>query len=119
MRLENQLIMIIGMTQNNWELTKEMVENSLETFHLRPIVWNKKQEFKDYTGDYIEDYFKNCATIGCLGGCEDIKIIGNEVYSTMVIKDEYLDLWKGKFDNWCIEINDDKKSFRLDSIEVF
>ena len=38
MILEKQLIMTIGMTENNWGLTKEMVENSIKSFHNVPIV---------------------------------------------------------------------------------
>lgn len=48
MKLKKQLIMTIGMTQNDWELTKEMVENSTDSFANAPIVLNKKAEFKDY-----------------------------------------------------------------------
>ena len=56
MLLEKQLIMTIGMTNNNWELTRDMVEKSIESFATKPIVFNKQQEFKDYSKrDFIKD----------------------------------------------------------------
>lgn len=119
MILEKQLIMTIGITANNWELTKEMVENSLDSFYLVPIVWNKRQEFKTYRDDYFTDYFEKCIAVGCISDCKRIEIVGNEVYADIVVRDEYNYLWKGKFDNWCIQPSDDKKSFKLCSIEVF
>lgn len=116
MLLKNQLIMTIGETPNGWTLTREMVENSLDSFANKPIVWNKKQEFKDYRN--MEDY-KSCQVIGIISSEPNIQIGIDEVYVDIVIKDEYADLWKGKFDNWCMQIDFDKKSFILDSIEVF
>lgn len=116
MILNKQLIMTIGMTQNNWELTKEMVENSIESFKCAPVVWNKKQEYKNYNGN-MDDY-KNEKVIGMVLS-NDIIIEDNNVYADIVIIDAYADLWKGKFDNWCITLSDDKKSFKLLSIEVF
>jgi hypothetical protein len=116
MKLEKQLIMTIGMTQNNWELTREMVENSLNSFPNEPIIWNKNQEFKDYTD--MKNYNNNLL-IGMI--CEDANIVieENNVYADIFVYDKYLELWKGKFDNWCIQFNDGWKLFKLDSIEVF
>lgn len=110
--------MTIGETQNNWTLTREMVENSLDSFANKPIVWNKQQEFKDYRN--MEDY-KNCQVIGMISSEPNIQIGIDEVYADIIIMDKYVDvdLWKGKFDNWCMQIDFDKKSFVLDSIEVF
>lgn len=118
MQLEKQLIMIIGMTQNNLDLTKEMVENSLDSFAHVPIVWNKQQEFKDYREENIENY-KNEIAIGII--CEEPNIIieGNNVYADIFIFPQYKDLWKGKFDNWSIQFNEDRTKFTLCSIEVF
>jgi len=63
MKLEKQLIMTIGMTQNNWELTREMVNNSLNSFANKSIVWNEKQNFKDYRN--MSNY-KDCKVIGMI-----------------------------------------------------
>jgi hypothetical protein len=117
MVLKKQLIMTIGMTQNNWELTKEMVKNSIKTFQGVPIVWNKQQEFKDYTGD-MKDY-KNEMVIGMILENGRVCIEDNNVYADIFLIEGYRHLWKDKFDNWCIQFSDDKKSFILESIEVF
>ena len=88
MKLEKQLIMIIGMTQNDWELTKTMVENSVNSFPNAPIVWNKKSEFKNYNDDLNNKYLGLCETIGMI--CEDsnIHIENNFVYADIIIYDE-------------------------------
>jgi hypothetical protein len=116
MKLEKQLIMIIGMTQNNWELTREMIDNSLDSFANKPIVWNEKQNFKDYRD--MENY-KQCKVIGMI--CEEANILieNNNVYADILLFDRCCGEWKGKFDNWRLTIDNDWKSFKLDSIEVF
>ena len=121
MKLEKQLIMTIGMTNNNWELTREMVENSLNTFTGKPIVWNKEQNFKDYSD--MKSYYIDNKIIGIIAAEPDSKIIieDNNVYADIWLFEKFDGdkLWKGKSDNWCITIADDWKSFILDSIEVF
>ena len=117
MILKKQLIMTIGMTQNNWELTKKMVENSLNTFRNAPIVWNYQQEFKDYTGD-MEGY-KEQKVIGVILDDSEIVIEDDNVYADIFLYEDYNHLWKDKFDNWCIQVDDDKNAFKLCSIEVF
>lgn len=116
MILYNQLIMTIGKTQNDFEFTREMVENSIGTFKNAPIVWNKKEKFKDYRDNNIENY-NNLVVIGVI--LDEPIISDNNIYANIFIIDKYKDLWKGKFDNWCINLNEDKKSFKLFSIEVF
>ena len=115
--LKNQLIMTIGEVPNGWTLSKEMIMNSLDTYANKPIVWNKKQEFKDYRD--MENY-KNNQVIGMILEEPNLKITDKEVYADiMIMNDNHKHLWTGKFDNWCITISDDKKSFELESIEVF
>lgn len=48
-----------------------------------------------------------------------IHIENNLVYADVNIYDNKLDLWKGRFDNWCIQFDDNKDKFKLCSIEVF
>ena len=121
MILEKQLIMTIGMTENNWELTKEMVENSIKSFHNAPIVWNERKKYKDYNYNNIDNY-RDCKVIGMIPENSKIIIEDNNVYADISLFEEYngIDLWKGKFDNWCIQFdkNNDSK-FVLNSIEVF
>jgi len=119
MILEKQLIMIIGMTENKWELTKEMIENSIKSFHNAPILWNKTHNNKDYNN--IDNY-KECKVIGIIPENSKIIIEGNNVYADISLFEEYggIDLWKGKFDNWCIQFDrNDNSKFVLISIEVF
>jgi len=118
MLLEKQLIMTIGMTENNWELTREMIENSLESFYNAPIVWNEKSEYKDYNN--IDNY-KNCKVIGIIPENSKIVIEDNNVYADIKLFKEYskMDLWKDKYNNWCILFDDSKIKFKLESIEVF
>ena len=119
MILEKQLVMTIGMTENNWELTKEMVENSIESFYNAPIVWNKTHNNKDYNNT---DNYRDCKVIGVIPKNSKIIIEGNNVYADISLFEEYggIDLWKGKFDNWCIQFDrNDNSKFVLISIEVF
>jgi hypothetical protein len=116
--LKQQLIMTIGETQNGWTLTKEVVKNSIDTFSNRPIIWNREQEFRDYSDKNIKNY-KNNIVIGAILDHPNVQIYGNDVYADIVILSKYRHLWIGKFDNWCIQFNDNKSSFDLFSIEVF
>lgn len=116
MKHAQQLIMTLGMTQNNWELTKEAVENSINSFANVPIVWNKQQEYKNYSD--TSDYLQN-RVIGFISSEPYINIIDNNVYADIFIKDEYDYLWQGRFDNWCIQFDDNMDNFKLFSIEIF
>jgi hypothetical protein len=118
MFLEKQLIMTIGITQNGWELTKEMINNSINTFAQAPIVLNSRQEYKNYNNPF-EDYLNNCTVIGVISSTPNIIIEENNVYADILLWEHKKNFWKDKFDNWCIEVSDDKKSFKLQSIEVF
>lgn len=117
MIIENALVMNIMMTQNGLDITKEMVENSLESFKHTPIVHNPQGEFNDYTNENIDNYDKRTETIGII--LEPAHIENDEVYAKIAIWDRYENLWHGKYDNWCIVLTEDKKSFVVDSIEVF
>lgn len=115
MRIERALIMNIGKTQNDYiTITKEAVLNSLESFINKPIVYNKNQEFTDYRENNFDNY-KNELVIGYIVG--NIEVTDTEVFADIVIKDEYIHLWKDKYDNWCIQ--DNKTSFEFVSVETF
>ena len=124
MTLEKQLIMTIGMTENNWELTKGMVENSIKSFYNALIVWNKTHNNDNNDNiDYNNiDNYRDCKIIGIIPKNSKIIIEGNNVYADISLFEEYngIDLWKGKFDNWCIQFDkNDENKFVLNSIEVF
>lgn len=118
MIIRRVLIMQIGETQNGFILTKEMVLNSLDTFTDVPIVYNEKQSLKDYRDNKIVNKFNKEYAIGVIVG--NIEVTDKEVFADINIWDKYLDKWKGKYDNWCIQFDDDEKSkFKLCSIECF
>ena len=117
MIIENVLIMDIMETQNGFEITREMVENSLESFINAPIVYNKKQQTTNYRDEEFQNYYDKNIVIGFVS--EVINIIGNKVLANIYIRDEYVDLWKGKYDNWCIQFNEGKTAFTVFSIEIF
>lgn len=111
--------MKIGKTQNNFTLTKEMVERSLDTFKYTPIVWNERESFKDYRdiGDELTEYYKQNKVIGFI--CSDACIKADNVHADIIMLDKYVSLWKGEYDNWRISLAESKESFVLENIEVF
>lgn len=117
MIIKNALIMNIMMTENGLNITKEMVENSLESFINVPVVYNSRGDFKDYTEKNIDNYKTETFPIGVV--LNGVHIENDGVYAEIMIWDKYEKLWHGKYDNWCIVLAEDKKSFRVDSIEVF
>lgn len=118
MIVENALIMNIMTTENGLDITEEMVKNSLESFINVPIVYNECSHFKDYREENIESYKEiKSKPIGFI--INDIRIVEDNVLAKIMIWDKYKELWHGKYDNWCIVLAEDKKSFIVDSIEVF
>ena len=117
MKIENALVMEIMETQNGFEITKEMVKNSLESFINAPIVYNKKQQTTNYRDEEFQNYYDKNVVIGFVS--EVINIIENKVLANIYIRDEYVDLWTGKYDNWCIQFNENKTAFIVLSIEIF
>jgi predicted adenine nucleotide alpha hydrolase (AANH) superfamily ATPase len=101
-------------TPNGLTITKEMVLNSLETFKDKPIVLNNGQDLNDYTDDEIVTKFKKEHEIGIIHSAEidGFKVIGDVTF----FKEEYK---KDKFDNWQIELSEDKQSFNYCSCEIF
>lgn len=114
---QRAVIMELGETANGLNITKEMILSSINTFSMKPIVFNDREVLKDYTNDEIVDKFNNENVIGLIRG--GVEIVGNEVYAEILILDKYVDKWKGKYDNWCIQLNEDKTKFELISIECF
>jgi len=116
-RLEKQLIMKIGLIINGLNLTEEMLLNSLESFTNVPITYNKNQGFTDCDSYSVPT--KSDKVIGIIPVDPNIIIEEGNIYADIIILEEFSNLWLGSFDNWCISLSDDKKSFFLCSIEVF
>lgn len=109
------ILMMEGSTPNDINITKEMILNSLYTFKNKPIVFNDKQSLKDYTNDEIVTKFNNEHCVGIIKSAEYNS--KGYVEGDVVYYDEYYS--KNEFDNWQIEISEDKKSFNYCSCEVF
>lgn len=108
------ILMYVTRTPNGLNITKEMVLNSLETFKDKPIVLNNGQDLNDYTDDEIVTKFNKEHAIGIIHSAEldGFKVIGDVTF----FKEEYK---KDIFDNWQIELNEDKQSFTYCSCEIF
>ena len=123
MRLNKQIVMHIMKDANGFDMTRELVENSRESFPLKPIMYNQQGKFKEYDRNMkdkmlSEHYLNNTQIIGCI--CSDsITIEDNTVYADIFIFESQLSKWNGKYDNWQIQLSDDNKSFELCAIEVF
>lgn len=115
MKIKDALIMNIGTTENNIEITKKMVKRSINSFLNVPIVHNREQAKKSY-GNIDEEYLKG-KVIGVIVSKPKVK--GNKVVADIELRDECAHLWKGRYANWCIQLFDDMKSFTAMSIEVF
>jgi hypothetical protein len=118
MIIKNVKIMSIGETINGFEITKDMIEKSIDTFPNAPVVWNKEQELRDYTNDIDIQIFNESHTIGIVGS-GNIVIKDDGVYADLIIADWHMNKWKNKCDNWMIQLEDDKQSFKFCSVEVF
>jgi hypothetical protein len=109
MIIEKALIMNIGKTANDFNLTKEMVLNSIESFKNKPIIYNKQQELKHCTEDIVIGFILE----------KEVKVTDLEVFADIFVFDEYKNLWDGKYNNWSIQLSDSENKFQLLSIEVF
>lgn len=108
------VLMKKGVTDNGFEITEEMILNSLDSFKNKPIVLNQNQFLKDYTDNNNVTKFNDENCIGVINSAEyiDDKVIGDVVY----FRDDF---GQEEFDNWQIELSEDKKSFNYCSCEVF
>lgn len=107
--------MMEGSTPNDLNITKDMILNSLDTFKNKPIVFNNKQSLRDYTDDEIVNKFNSQHCVGIIKSAEYNSkgyVEGNVIY----YDSEYA---KDEFDNWQIEVCEDKQSFVYCSAEVF
>ena len=109
----DMIIMNIGKGYNI-EITKEMVENSMDSFSYKPVIINYKQELQDYTDDVAVEEFAKRKVIGII---KSVRVVDKDVVAEVRwINEDYI---REKYDNWCINLNDDKKSFEFGHVEVF
>lgn len=92
-------IMSIGINDNGWEVTKSMVNNSLQSFLYKPIIY-KDEQFSNYTDQETVNEFIKDKIIGMIVSIP--VIIGNQVLANILLLDQYVKYWGGKYDNCCV-----------------
>lgn len=110
-------LMTIGISDSGINITKEMVENSIDTFIDKPVVLNYNQEVSDYRGLDIDKWNKE-RTVGII---TSIEIKENKVLGDVIWYDEkYI---KNKYDNWQISFEEkhreDNDNFNFRCVEVW
>lgn len=108
------ILMKVGKVPNGLEITEDMILNSLNTFINAPIVLNKNGERKDYTNQDEVKKFNIDHTVGVI---TDVRFETGKVLGLVTwYKEEYK---CDEYNNWQIDIADDKKSFTYCCAEVF
>ena len=122
--VKNFKLMKVGIVPNGFEITKEMIENSLSTFANKPIVYNNQGKLNDYRDDEIVEKFNKELCIGCIQ--DDVVFKDNIVTATVLFYDDNLKdtiessvFEKTKHDNWQITVSEDGKSFIYSACELF
>lgn len=99
---------------HNIEITREMVDNSIYTFVDKPVVYNPNQELKDYTNDKAVKNFYCDNVVGFITGA---KIVGNQIVGEVIwYSDVYI---RDKYNNWNIQLSDDRSEFVFCGVEIF
>ena len=99
---------------HNIEITREMVDNSIDTFVDKPVVYNPNQELKDYTNDKIVKDFYCDNVVGFITG---VKIVDKQVIGEVIwYNDIYI---RDKYNNWNIQLTDDRSEFVFCGVEIF
>lgn len=111
-------LMKAGMTQNGLELREDIIEESIvhHAFDNAPIVFNENEAFKDYRDNDVVDNFIRQKVIGVVLP-DTVDFDGLYVTGDVMLQEEFAN--RTHFDNWCIEFNEGKSSFRYDSCELF
>ncbi len=118
MIIKDAVIMHIMKTANGLDITREMVESSIDTFEKSPIIHNPGFIIKDYTEANKGNYNKETYAIGYI--MTKPYIIGNEVRADIMILDEFQHLWNGHYDNWSITLDAKQyNGFQFSALEVF
>lgn len=122
--VKNFKLMEVGVTPNGFEITKEMIENSLSTFANKPIVYNEQEKLKDYRDDEIVEKFNEEF---CIGGIQDDVVFENNIVTATVfffddLFENIIDssvFEKTERDNWQITVSENGKGFVYAACELF
>lgn len=99
---------------HNIEITQEMAKKSIDTFIDMPVVYSPGQELDDYRNERVvrDFYYNNVVGYITSARIENNQIIGEVCwYNEFYIKDKY--------DNWSIQLSDDKTQFKFKGVEIF
>ena len=119
--IEREMILMNAMrTENNFDITEELILNSLDSFIDKPVVLNKKQEMKDYR--IKEKDLKQLNKENAIGIIKTVRydkdtkqVIGIvQIYKNK----DYYKYFKLKYDNWQINFENNNK-FEFVAVEIF
>ena len=96
----------------NIDLTDEMIENSLETFEGKPIVYSPKTEKQGCYSIMNDDNIP----IGVIKEAKYDKETGLVIGKVIIWKEKYFNI--NKYSNWQISIEDDKIKFNFLGVEI-
>ena len=112
------ILMKAGTTQNGLEVGTDIIKESIihHEFDNAPIVFNENQSFKDYRDNVAVDNFIRQKVVGVVLP-DTVDFDGIHVTGDVMLQEEFVN--RTHFDNWCIEFDENKSSFRYNSCELF
>ena len=122
--IEREMILMNAMRiENNFDITEELILNSLDSFIDKPVVLNKKQEIKDYK--IKEEDLKQLNKERTIGIIKTVRYDKNRKQVIGIVQiyknKDYYKYFKLKYDNWHItfenSVNDNK--FEFIAVELF
>ena len=121
--IEKEMILMNAMrTENNFDITEELILNSLDSFIDKPVVLNKKQEIKDYRiKDEDLKQLNKERTIGIIKTAKYDKNTKQVIGIVHIYKvEDYYNYFKPKYDNWQITFeNNINDKFEFIAVELF
>ena len=114
--VSNFVLMKVGKTANNFEITKDMINDTLSKygFDCAPIVLNANQYCKDYRDEtIIADYFKDKCIGSVIPGT--VRFDGIEVKADVLLLKEYEN--RTHYDNWYCNFDENQMDYL--SCELF
>ena len=121
--IEKEMILMNAMrTENNFDITEELILNSLDSFIDKQVVLNKKQEIKDYRiKDEDLKQLNKERTIGIIKTVRYDKNTKQVIGIVQIYKNkDYYKYFKLKYDNWQITFEDSQyNKFEFNAVELF
>jgi hypothetical protein len=117
--INNFVIMQVGITPNELEITEKAIWNCLDKdgFVNKPIILNKNQELKDYTSDEVVQKYIQNQCIGYITGNVCYNPCTGNVAARVSLSDKFL--MRTHFDNWQIQYDKETGDFDYIACELF